>query len=93
MWFTNPEYKEHIKTLPDMKYDLGDVVKFKFSDSIRTGFICVADFGGSLEHDFHSYDIENSEENMLYKHIPEKAIIELIKKYDNNSTLDGEEYG
>jgi len=60
--------------LPPMKFNVGDIVNFWQGDYWSRGEILVADYGGSLEHDYHSYDIEVKEENMLYKHIPERNV-------------------
>jgi hypothetical protein len=72
------EFDEFAKTIPmikknlwPMKFSVGDIVEFKFEGNWKKGIVVICDFGGSLEHDYHSYDIEISEENMLYKHIPE----------------------
>lgn len=62
-----------------MKFNLGDIVVFKFQDEMITGKIDIRDFGGSIEHDYHSYDILVEEQNMLYKHIPEQDILEKVK--------------
>jgi len=50
-------------TLPPMKFKIGDEVAFDFSvadeePDTYVGKVVVADFGGSFEHDFHSYDVE-----------------------------------
>ncbi|AJI26341.1 hypothetical protein BF28_5715 (plasmid) [Bacillus cereus E33L] len=41
------------------------------------GTIDIRDFGGSIEHDYHSYGILVKEENMLYKHISERDVFKL----------------
>ncbi|MFK5709837.1 hypothetical protein [Lysinibacillus boronitolerans] len=56
-----------------MKFKLGDTVRFTFNGSEKVGTVEIADYGGSLEHDYHSYDIFVVEDNCLYKHIPEKV--------------------
>lgn len=61
-----------------MKFNLGDIVLFKFRDEMLTGRIDIRDFGGSIEHDYHSYDILVEEQNMLYKHIPEQDIFHKV---------------
>ncbi|MDR2572359.1 MAG: hypothetical protein LBD23_18965 [Oscillospiraceae bacterium] len=58
--------------LPEMKYKLGDIVDFIFDGEVKTGRIVVADYGGALGLDYHSYDIEV--ENAWYKHIIEHSI-------------------
>ena len=55
---------------PPMKFNLGDKVQFICNGNELVGIVRIADFGGSLEHDYHSYDI--FAEGCLYKHIPEK---------------------
>lgn len=42
------------------------------------GEVCVVDFNGAIGRSEHSYDIEIEEENMLYKHVEQKVIIELV---------------
>lgn len=64
---------------PPMKFNLGDVVLFKFQNEILIGKIDIRDFGGSIEHDYHSYDILVEEQNTLYKHIPERDILEKLR--------------
>lgn len=54
-----------------MKFKLGDKVKFTYKGIELVGIINIADFGGSLENDYHSYDI--LVENCLYKHMPEEV--------------------
>ncbi|HGE5805185.1 hypothetical protein NYE71_32805 [Bacillus sp. FSL K6-0273] len=66
------------RDLPPMRFDLDDVVLFKFHNEIFIGKIDIRDFGGSIEHDYHSYDILVEEQNMLYKHIPERDILSKI---------------
>ncbi|EEL14069.1 hypothetical protein bcere0016_53330 [Bacillus cereus 95/8201] len=65
------------KDLPPMKFQLGEKVSFKFGNKMLVGIIDIRDFGGSIEHDYHSYDILVKEENMLYKHIPERDVFKL----------------
>ena len=60
--------------LPPMKFNAGDTINFWQGNYWCRGVIIVCDHGGSLEHDYHSYDIEVKEENMLYKHIPERYV-------------------
>ncbi|MGE7811273.1 hypothetical protein [Lysinibacillus capsici] len=59
--------------LPPMKFKLGEKVHFIFNGNKLVGIVEVADFGGSIEHDCHSYDIFVAEDNCLYKHIPEEV--------------------
>ncbi|WP_242325665.1 hypothetical protein [Bacillus cereus group sp. BfR-BA-01353] len=67
------------RDLPMMTFNLDDVVLFKFHHEILIGKIDIRDFGGSIEHDYHSYDILVEEQNMLYKHIPERDILEKVR--------------
>lgn len=63
--------------LPPMKYLKEQEVKFNYYGVVLQGVIEILDFGGSLEHNYHSYDIYVVESNTLYKHIPEADIFEL----------------
>ncbi|HHD9090322.1 hypothetical protein ACPTF6_03700 [Enterococcus faecalis] len=65
------------RNLPPMKYYKGQEVKFNYNSENLKGVIEILDFGGSLEHDYHSYDIYVEASNTLYKHIPESDISEL----------------
>lgn len=58
--------------LPPMKFNLGEKVRFTFNGHEFVGIVKIADFGGSFEHDYHSYDIF-AEDGCFYKHIPEEA--------------------
>ncbi|WP_225419284.1 hypothetical protein [Lacticaseibacillus songhuajiangensis] len=60
-----------------MKYIVGDQVKFPLGGQILQGTIAIADFMGSLENDYHSYDISvRGDVNAgLYKHLPEADIV------------------
>jgi len=66
--------KRHIMlgNLPPMKFNLGEKVRFTFNGHELVGIVKIADFGGSFEHDYHSYDIF-AEDGCFYKHIPEEA--------------------
>ena len=70
-------YWEKDKDLPQMKFQLGEKVSFKFGNKMLVGIIDIRDFGGSIEQDYHSYDILVKKENMLYKHIPERDVFKL----------------
>lgn len=59
------------KEFPQMKFIVGDKVSFIIDGKRLLGVIEIADFGGSLENDYHSYDIFVAANNCLYKHIPE----------------------
>ena len=59
-----------------MKYKFGDKVSFPLDDKIITGVLVIIDENGAFECNGPSYDIFSEKENMLYKHIEEKYIIE-----------------
>lgn len=63
--------------LPPMKYLKEQEVKFNYYGEVLQGVIEILDFGGSLEHNYHSYDIYVEETNTLYKHIPEANVFEI----------------
>ncbi|WP_035050907.1 hypothetical protein [Carnobacterium pleistocenium] len=65
------------RNLPPMKYLKEQEVKFNFNGEILQGVIEILDFGGSLENNYHSYDIYVEESNTLYKHIPEADVFEI----------------
>ena len=61
------------------KYRYGDIVRFDFDGKEKTGMVAIVDRWGTFENNTDvSYDILNKEEKMLYKHIPEKYVIEKI---------------
>ena len=61
------------------KYNYGDVVKVKIGDHKFDGVIAIIDRYGTFFDDSDvSYDILNKEENMLYKHINEKYVVEKV---------------
>lgn len=63
------------------KFDYGDVVKFNINDEEKCGVVAIIDRYGTFFDDSDAcYDILNEDENILYKHINEKFIIEKIKK-------------
>ncbi|WP_336769835.1 hypothetical protein [Bacillus bombysepticus] len=67
------------RDLPPMKFQVGEKVLFKYGNDKLIGTIDIRDFGGSIEHDYHSYDILVKEENTLYKHIPERDVFSLTE--------------
>ncbi|GAB6428058.1 hypothetical protein bcgnr5372_38680 [Bacillus luti] len=67
------------KDFPPMKFQVGEKVLFKYGNNKLNGTIDIRDFGGSIEHDYHSYDILVKEENTLYKHIPECDVFKLTQ--------------
>ena len=61
------------------KYKYGDIVKAKIGDTEITGAVAIIDRYGTFFDDSDvSYDILNKEENMLYKHINEKYVVEKV---------------
>lgn len=61
------------------KYKYGDIVKVKIGDTDITGAVAIIDRYGTFFDDSDvSYDILNKEENMLYKHINEKYVVEKV---------------
>lgn len=59
--------------LPRMKFNVGEKVRFTINDMELVGIVEIVDFGGSFEHDYHSYDIFVAEKNCLYKHVLEES--------------------
>ena len=58
------------------RYQRGDPVRFKWSDTEKVGKICTVDvFGTSEQIDEPSYDIIVEEDNSLYKHICESEVL------------------
>jgi len=76
----NLEYAKRCKKFPPMKYHQGDIVEVEINHEKLQGKIVVTDFGGSMENDYHSYDVE-VEGRGWYKHIPEAelTLIESVK--------------
>ena len=67
--------------LSPMKYKIGDIVVFMVEGDKKPGEIYVADYGGSLFSENHSYDIfVESDNGMLYKHIVETDIVLKIRE-------------
>jgi len=61
------------------KYKKGDHLKFKIADEIHTGVVFIVDaYGTFFQDEEPSYDLENTDENILYKHIRESLIIEKL---------------
>lgn len=61
------------------QYKYGDIVKVKIGDTEITGAVAIIDRYGTFFDDSDvSYDILNKEENMLYKHINEKYVVEKV---------------
>jgi hypothetical protein len=69
----NWEHASRLKNFPPMKYQVGDFVEFEIDHEDLQGKIVVADFGGSMENDYHSYDV-SVEGRGWYKHIPERML-------------------
>lgn len=65
------------------KYKCGDIVQFKFNDSIKEGTVAIVDKYGTFEDDSDvSYDILVENENTLYKHLTEKSIVQKTGETD-----------
>lgn len=63
-----------------MKYIVGDQVKFSWNDQIMQGTIQIADFIDSPEHAYHSYaiSVRGGSNASWYEHLPEAAVVELV---------------
>jgi hypothetical protein len=69
------------------KHKVGDTVKFIFNNELKTGVIWVVDRFGTFDYtEDVSYDIMVESENMFYKHIPEKYIVQ--RYYKKNKKND-----
>ena len=73
------------------KYDYGETVCFKVNwdgnPRVITGTIEIIDRFGTFEDDSDvSYDIYVEAENMLYKHINEKAVFKPVDNTQDNQT-------
>lgn len=59
------------------KYKEGTTVKFIVGNKLKTGVIWVVDKFGTFDYkEDVSYDIMVERENCLYKHIPEKYVVQ-----------------
>lgn len=82
------EKKQSIQNdFPPMKFKLGDMVKFNLdldgTTKEMTGEVAIADFGGSLKHDMHSYDVMVDDFNgspCLFKHILEEKLTKVTNE-------------
>lgn len=74
------------------KYEEGTTVKFIIGNELKTGVIWVVDKFGTFNYkEDVSYDIMIESENCLYKHIPEKHIVQRCYKMELKSwTENGE---
>jgi hypothetical protein len=74
------------------KYKEGTTVKFIVCGKLKTGVIWVVDRFGTFDYkEDVSYDIMVESENMLYKHIPEKYVVQRCYKMKLKSwTENGE---
>lgn len=74
------------------KYKEGTTVKFTFRNELKTGVIWVVDRFGTFDYkEDVSYDIMVESENMFYKHIPEKYVVQRCYKMKLKSwTENGE---
>lgn len=59
------------------KYKVGTTVKFIVGEELKTGEIFIVDKYGTFDNPNDvSYDIMVESENMLYKHIQEKYVVQ-----------------
>ena len=59
------------------KHKVGDTVKFIFNNELKTGSVFVVDKYGTFDNSTDvSYDILVEDENVLYKHIQEKYVVQ-----------------
>ena len=59
------------------KHKVGDTVKFIFGNELKTGSVFVVDKYGTFDNSTDvSYDILVEDENVLYKHIQEKYVVQ-----------------
>lgn len=74
------------------KYKEGTTVKFIIGNKLKTGVIWVVDEFGTFDYkEDVSYDIMVESENCLYKHIPEKSVVQRCYKMKLKSwTENGE---
>lgn len=74
------------------KYKVGNAVKFIFGNELKTGIVFVVDKYGTFDNSTDvSYDILVEDENMLYKHIQEKYVVQRCYKMKLKSwTENGE---
>lgn len=69
------------------KYKEGTTVKFTFRNELKTGVIWIVDKYGTWDYtEDVCYDIMVESENCLYKHIPEKYIVQ--RYYKKNKKND-----
>lgn len=74
------------------KYKVGNAVKFIFGNELKTGIVFVVDKYGTFDNSTDvSYDILVEDENVLYKHIQEKHVVQRCYKMKLKSwTENGE---
>jgi hypothetical protein len=74
------------------KYKEGETVKFIANNELKTGFVFVVDKFGTWDYtEDVSYDIMVESENCLYKHIPEKYVVQRYYSFELKSfSVDGE---
>ena len=66
----------------------GDKVTFRCGDETKEGVVCIVDAHGTFEQPgIPSYDILIEEENMLYKHVGCKMIVNEESKTTLNKTF------
>ena len=69
------------------KYKVGDIVKFELGKGVKEGIVFVVDRYGTFEYtEDVSYDFINKDENIVYKHFPEKYVIEKIGEISEEDT-------
>lgn len=74
------------------KYKEGTTVKFTFRNELKTGVIWFVDKYGTWDYtEDVSYDIMVESENMFYKHIPEKYIVQRCYKLKLKSRTENSE--
>ena len=71
--------KKVITIIGNPKYNVGDIVEFRYVNKVKQGVVAIVDEYGVWEDnsDVH-YDILNKSENILYKHNKEDTIIKKL---------------
>ena len=70
------------------RYKEGTTVKFIFRNQLKTGVIWVVDRFGTFDYkEAVSYDIMVESENMFYKHIPEKYVVQRCYKKNKKNDV------
>ena len=72
------------------QYSIGDIVKFKLDNKIKTGIVAIVDdYGTFYDSSDVSYDILNRDESMFYKHVSEKYIVDKIGEMKEDLIWEG----